>query len=161
MNNIDISKIVQKVIGCSNILNNTVFFKRCLVYCLLFAVIVQSSNFGVVLCFERDGGVEIEFGSNEQCCQPFNRDLEESSIFVSKGDYGNNHCGICVDFPLYITAKKSNCSGSVVLEKLIVQLQTQSYSIVHIDQSLTSSRFSILSSTGYCTPAFQTVVQQV
>lgn len=146
----------------TKILSNTIrFSKSWIVYCLLFAMAIQSSSPGVVLCFENDGHIEVEFGSNGECCQPFNETTQKTLTFISSEQDSNGHCGICVDVPLYITSEKKHNTATIVLDQLVSLLQTSSYSTTLIDQSTLRNTSPLISTTAFHISTIQTVILQV
>ncbi|MGR3218378.1 MAG: hypothetical protein ACUZ8H_00990 [Candidatus Anammoxibacter sp.] len=88
---------------------------------------VLSLSPGVVLCFEKDGHIEVEFGSNGECCPSFNETMQKACRFISAKQDCDSHCGICVDVPLFIKAAKKHNTESSIHDQLISLLQTPSY----------------------------------
>ena len=105
----------------NNLLNSTSFTKRWIVCCLLFAVTVQTLCHGVVLCFEEDGRIEIEFnsGADGKCCLPSNDKAVGSSFPILSRIESEDSCGLCIDVPLFIKAEKSNWAGFLTFGQLV------------------------------------------
>lgn len=132
----------------NKILSNIIrFSKNWIVYCLLFTITAQSLSTGVVLCFENDGRMEVESGSDGKCCQTFNKIFQKSFTFISNEQDSDNSCGICVDVPLYITAEKKHSSEptSLKLKQFISTLYASSLSYAAlIEKSCPKTSFSLL-----------------
>lgn len=141
------------------------FPKRWIIYCLLLAITLQSATQGVVLCFEGDGRIEVEFGSKWECCQAFKWAAKESSTFISsEQDYKdyNSSCGICVDVPLYITAEKKHNTESINSDQFTPLLHKFSYdSAIHINQSSLKNYSPSIPTTSFYISTIQTVILQI
>ncbi|MGR3319784.1 MAG: hypothetical protein ACUZ8O_15060 [Candidatus Anammoxibacter sp.] len=126
---------------------------------------VQSLCPGVVLCFEDDGHIVVEFGSNGECCQGFNETTQKSFIFISSEQDCDSHCGICVDVPLYIKAEKKHNDESIALDQLTSLLQTASYftavTTSFLDQPTSRSTFHTVFTTAFHISTIQTVILRV
>ena len=105
----------------NNLLRSTSFTKRWIVCCLLFAVTVQTLCHGVVLCFEEDGRVEIEYsaGVGRKCCPPLNDKLDGTSFPVLSENRRDDSCGLCTDVSLFISAEKCHWSDFLTLDRLV------------------------------------------
>ncbi|MGR3177294.1 MAG: hypothetical protein ACUZ8E_04490 [Candidatus Anammoxibacter sp.] len=123
---------------------------------------VLSLSPGVVLCFENDGHIEVEFGLNGECCLPFNEALQKPFTFISSEQDCNSFCEICVDVPLYITAERKHNDESIVLDLLVSLLQTASYSTavttLFFDQPTLRNPFHTVSITAFHVSTIQTVI---
>jgi len=143
------------------ILNSIRLPKHWFAFCLLIAITVQSLTPGVVLCFEDDGHLEVEFGSNGECCQPFDGNAIKSSSFISNERVCHSSCGLCVDIPLYISAEKKHNSKSLELDHLIALLHSSLCTASFIDNTTSINSFQSIPTTVYLISTIQTVILQV
>jgi len=137
------------------------FTKQWLVYCLLFAVTVQTLCHGVVLCFEEDGRVEIELNSGRKCCLSFNDKSDGPSFPIISEKGCDDSCGLCIDVPLFISAEKSNGAGFLTLDRLISFLNVSPYLYNVFKHTDTWKNSPFISPVAYHISTAQTVILQV
>lgn len=151
-------------INLSRIISNSIKFpKHWIVYCLLFAITIQSLTPGVVLCLEDDGHIEVEFTLEGACCQDFKWSSQETLTFISSQQNNEADCGICVDIPLAITAEKKHDTEQKPLNNLIsAQYATAISYDPHVKKTLLGESFilSISRNTSHVT-YLQTIIIQV
>lgn len=143
------------------LLNGIGFAKKGILLCLLFCIFVQSFPQGIVLCFENDGHMDVEFGSKNEFYQTFDNDFQESFTFISEEKDCNKACGICVDVPLYIAAEKIDNSKSIVLDQLILLLKSLPYLTTLTYLSALKNTFNLIPTTAFHISTTQTVILQV
>ena len=149
----------------TKILSNTILFSKSrIVCCLLFAITIQSLTPGVVLCFENDGHIEVEFESNRKCCKAFNEPFQKSFTFIFSEQRFNNSGDICEDIPLYITAEKKHNTEQELLNAFVSALNALSSSFydTHIEKSFPTASFNFLIPINISPiTSLQTVILQV
>ncbi len=136
--------------------------KHWIVYCLLFAITIQSLTSGVVLCFENDGHIVVEFGSNEKCCSSFYETSQKTPNVISIDQDFNSSCGTCFDVPLYISAEKKNNYESIDRDFLLTLVQTSSTSSTSfISPQTLKTPFHPILTTSFHISTIQTAILQV
>lgn len=73
-----------------------------LICLLIYAAIIPMQLSNYVLCIGEDGHIELEFAVNGCCADTPSHDLDHPEInFTDTTAAHENHCGECVDLPIF------------------------------------------------------------
>ncbi len=150
-------------INLSKIISSSILFQRnWIVYCLLFAMTIQSLAPGVVLCFENCDDTEVDFCVKEKYCSLY----ENSGQLSHESDFNaqpmDDYCKKCVEIPIYKSLnQKSSKEENPVNQLTLVLFTSFCFSVSHIEKSSTKQMFQLTPGNNSCLSSIQTVILRV
>ena len=107
-----------------------------LIWLLVYPVVMPAPLSNYVLCIGADGHVEFEVGTNGRCTDAHPSHSEHSEDVLTKPTSQADHCGSCIDLPIFFSA---NEYPLLVPSKSIPLNQPNSSVVLATTQTHTSS----------------------